>query len=332
MISASDIESFFNDVELKHILVIGDLMLDRYFIGSIDRISPEAPVPVVNVKEKYNRLGGAANVALNLKNLGAEAHLLSVRGDDMDGTRLEEKIKENNITASIIIDSSRPTTVKTRIISKSQQVLRVDEESIAELNEEFVAKVKDTFREIIKSKEISAIVLQDYDKGFFTEALITHFIQTAKEHKIPVSVDPKKKYFHAYKNCSIFKPNLSEAEAGLNISIDPSDRDSVHQSSAQLSKILDAETVVLTLSEYGLAYHNQSETKYISAHKRDIADVSGAGDTFISVLTAGLAVGLPINLNCALANIASGLVCEEVGVVPINAEKLKEEALEILSR
>jgi len=330
MINKADIVSFFDEIHSKKILVIGDVMLDKYFFGRIDRISPEAPVPVVNVNDKSMRLGGAANVALNLKALGVEAHLLAIRGEDKDGENLESLLSEKAIASSLVKIPSRPTTVKTRIISKNQQVLRVDEESTEALSEESFDMVKKAFTELMSEPSFDAIVLQDYDKGLFSEGLIQFIIEKAKEKNIPVSVDPKKKHFSNYNSCTLFKPNLKEAKEGLNIDIDAYDSESVLSACKKLATELGASSVLITLSENGLIFYSRDAEGHIAAHKRNIADVSGAGDTFISVLSAGLAIDSSLLLSSQLANVASGLVCEEVGVVPLNLEKLKEEAIEVL--
>lgn len=331
MISKADIDSFFEGLVSKKILVIGDVMLDKYFFGQIDRISPEAPVPIVNVKDKSMRLGGAANVALNLRALGAEAHLLSIRGDDKDGAILESLLKENSIHPEVIIVEDRPTTVKTRIISKNQQVLRVDEESVDELDSRSMELLKNAFIALMEAHSFEAIVLQDYDKGLFSKELIQFFIEQAQERNIPVSVDPKKKHFSHYNSCTLFKPNLKEAIEGLKMDIDSENAQDVLSACEKISKDLNCASVVITLSEHGLVHYSENSKGHIPAHKRNIADVSGAGDTFISVLTAGLAMNSPIELSAELANIASGLVCEEVGVVPLVLDKLREEAIEVFT-
>jgi len=330
MIAPADIDNFFEGILSKKILVIGDVMLDKYFFGQIDRISPEAPVPIVNVKDKSMRLGGAANVALNLKALGADAHLLSIRGADKDGENLEALLSERSIHPQVIVIADRPTTVKTRIISKNQQVLRVDEESIDELGGENLELVKNAFSTMLEEHSYEAIVLQDYDIGLFSKDLIQFIIEKAQEKNIPVTVDPKKKHFSSYMGCTLFKPNLKEAIEGLKIEIDASKSDDVLSACKTILQDLNCDSVVITLSEDGLVYQSEDIEGHIPAHKRNIADVSGAGDTFISVLTAGLAMNSSLDFSAQLANIASGLVCEEVGVVPLDLNKLKEEAIEVL--
>lgn len=320
----------FNDFQSLRILVIGDVMIDSYYWGKSDRISPEAPVPVVSVSKYEHRLGGAANVALNLKAMGAEAILCGIVGSDNKGDLLKELLQQSKLSSEGIVHvSNRPTTVKTRIISGNQQMLRVDEEDTHPLNSNESNLFFERIANIINTKKCDAIIFEDYDKGAITPQLIEKVVVLARSIGVPTCVDPKKRQFLDYHNVSLFKPNLKELKEGLKIEINHINRQNLDEAANALRQQMPVDVILITLSEHGVYWNNGKQSMIIPAHLRNIADVSGAGDTVISVATLCMALKLDSELMAALANLSGGLVCEHVGVVPIDAQKLKSEALRL---
>ena len=308
----------FDEFNSKSILIIGDVMVDAYMWGDVNRISPEAPVPIISVEKRENRLGGAANVALNIKALGANPIICSVIGDDEKGRIFTSLLKKRNITGDgIYITKNRITTTKTRVISQAQHLLRVDEETSEVLQE----KIEEAFLEqtikIIETKKIDAIIFEDYDKGVITKNIIETLVDLASKKNIYTTVDPKKRNFLLYKGVSLFKPNLKEMLEGLKLDIDKTNKDEIFNAVDLLRKKLNAEYVFTTLSELGVYIKSENEGKYFPAIVRQIADVSGAGDTVISVATLCLCVGMNVSEIAYISNLSGGIVCEEVGVVPI---------------
>lgn len=315
-----------NKFEGIQVLVIGDVMIDVYLMGQVDRISPEAPVPVVAVNSKEYRLGGAANVALNLVALGAKPILCSVIGDDKEGEDLIKLLQDTGVqTSGIIKSKDRITTTKTRVIAQNHQMIRIDNEIIEPLNEydSFVLS-KRIINDLLPGTDV--IIFEDYDKGVITEYLITQIVQQANKAGKKIAVDPKKRNFLNYKGVDLFKPNLKELREGFKLDADPSDKREFEMDISDLMKVMDIKNIMVTLSERGVMISDGHTFEYIPAHIRKVADVSGAGDTVISVAALCLALGLPNKEIAALANLAGGLVCEEVGAVPINKGKLIEEA------
>ncbi len=314
------------------VLVLGDLMADAYLWGKVERISPEAPVPVVSVTQKEVRLGGAANVALNLKALDAEPIVCAVIGDDATGRELLHIFEETGLnTAGICTFSSKPTTTKTRVISDGQQMLRVDEEDISALNADEENQFLKNVEHLLNTEQIQAIVFEDYNKGVLTPRVIEQVITWANERNIPTTVDPKKDNFLAYKNVTLFKPNLKELKEGLGIDIKAPLQASLCEANQLLYNQLNQKLCLITLSENGVFIASENDNSLFPAHKRDIADVSGAGDTVISVATLCLIAGCPPQEIAKLSNLAGGLVCEEVGVVPIDRNKWYQEATKLIS-
>ena len=302
-------------------------MMDSYLWGSVDRISPEAPVPIISVKRKENRLGGAANVALNIQALGATPIICAVIGDDLEGDEFIRLMDDQKLfTDGLLRLNSRPTTVKTRVIGHHQQMLRIDAEVDREISPSETSNLLDKILSIISSKKIDAIIFEDYDKGGITELLIEKVVSKAQEENIITVVDPKKRNFLSYKNVTLFKPNLKELREGLKVEVNLKNPGELESAVAELKKILHAEKVMVTLSEYGVFMQTENENKIIPAHIRDIADVSGAGDTVISTAALCMAAGFDDFKTAAIANLAGGLVCEHIGVVPINSEQLFTEA------
>ncbi len=318
-----DFNKLLEEFNTKKALIVGDAMIDAYMWGAINRMSPEAPVPVVDIQKHENRLGGAANVALNLKSLGAEPILCSVIGADEKGILFKNLMQDAKLsTKGILIASERKTTVKTRVIANDKHQLRVDEEDT------FALKQEEEFLNLVNSllTDIDVIILQDYNKGVLTPTVIKKVISLANTKQIPTIVDPKKVNFLAYKNCSIFKPNLLEIKEGMNIDFDANNVSEIENAASQLRKELNAEGVLLTLSEKGICINTATSFKHTPAFQRNIIDVSGAGDTVISVASLCLAANIDIVNLSILSSLAGGIVCEEVGVVPINKNKLRIEA------
>ncbi len=305
----------------KTIAVIGDVMLDRYFWGSVTRISPESPVPVIDLEEETFHLGGAANVANNLKTLGVIPLLCGVIGNDNSGGQFNSAANETGIkTDGLYKDKTRPTTVKTRIIGNNQQITRLDKEvrsPISVEGEEFILNA------LKKQKNLSGIIFEDYNKGTITKNLIKSVVDFAGVNSIPVFVDPKFENFFEYKDVTVFKPNKKEAfhALGLNYS-DHKDYDLVGK---LLLEKLNASYVLLTLGKEGMMLFEQGRKVYsVPARTRQVSDVSGAGDTTIAAFAAFYAGSADILESAALANYAAGVVCESPGIVPIKIEKLIE--------
>jgi D-glycero-beta-D-manno-heptose-7-phosphate kinase len=329
------LENLFTSFNSQKIIVIGDLMIDSYLWGNVSRISPEAPVPIVALKKRESRLGGAANVALNIQAMGATPILCGFTGDDEKAKLFADLMKEQNlITEGIIKGKNRLTTIKFRIIGNNMHMLRVDEESDNDITKDETSILFSTIKELIKRHKPSAIIFEDYDKGVITPELIESVVSFANDNKIPVCVDPKTKNFKAYKNVSLFKPNLKELKEGMKLSSDLKKEDEIRNAATALQNEINAEILLTTLSEKGIFYSRKNdngefESNIIPAHRRDIADVSGAGDTVISVAALCIAAGQTPEVAAKLSNIAGGLVCEHVGVVPVNKERLLEEALKV---
>ena len=305
------------------IAVIGDMMLDCYYWGEVKRISPEAPVPVIEVDDEFYRFGGAANVVNNILTLDGIPVPVGVTGYDNHGSIFNSLIKEANIaTEGIIIDDQRPTTAKTRVIAVKQHIVRIDQESKDYVNSKTEKKILNFITS--NFSELDGIILQDYNKGVLTPKIIKEVLSLAKEKNIIITVDPKFNNFFNYKNVTVFKPNRKETEEAFGIRI-KSEEDLENAGNRLLEK-LNAKYVLLTLGEQGMAiFEKNKDIIKIPTKARKVADVSGAGDTVISTLTMMLAAKANIYEAAYLANYAGGLVCEEVGIVPIYADKLFEE-------
>lgn len=323
-----EFDHLFKQFNAKKTLVVGDAMIDAYMWGEINRVSPEAPVPVVEMNQYENRLGGAANVALNLQSLGAETILCSVIGDDNQGILFNKLMQDANLpTKGILKVKGRKTTVKTRVIADNKHQLRIDEEETKAIKNE------DELLKLIWNviSDIDVIILQDYNKGVLTPKVITKIIQVANDKKIPTIVDPKKKNFKCYKNCTIFKPNLAEIKVGMNIEFSDTDIQEIENASSKLMKILNSRGILLTLSAQGICINSKEGFTYTPAFKRNIIDVSGAGDTVVSVAALCLASNIDNDRLSIISSLAGGIVCENVGVVPINKEKLLLEVKKHIS-
>ena len=304
-------------------------MLDSYIWGTVERISPEAPVPIINVRKKDFRLGGAANVALNIHALGATPILCALIGDDEDGKKLLQRLDDRKISKDGIVTSSfRPTTVKTRIIASQQHVVRVDEESDKVVNQEEEKLLLERIEKLMPACQV--VIFEDYDKGVLNPSIIEKTIALAKRKNISTIVDPKKRNFLAYKGVTLFKPNLKELREGLKIEVEASNQIQVEKAVELLKEKLKAEGVMLTLSEHGVYIDYNNQKIKLAAHAREIADVSGAGDTVVSIAALCLALKLSPPLIASLSNLGGGLVCQHVGVVPIDREELLREAYQLM--
>lgn len=304
----------------KRIAIIGDLMLDGYLWGDVSRVSPEAPVPVVEIDNEFFRFGGAANVALNIQKLGGIPIPFGVIGNDNDGKIFLDLMNDIGIcTDGIFEDDTRPTTNKTRVIAGTQHVVRIDKESKEYINSKLENDILNLFQERIS--EIDAIILQDYNKGVLTDNIITSIIAIGKKHNKIISVDPKFINFQKFQNTTVFKPNKKETEAILGMRI-LNDKD-ITLAGEKLLELLNPKYVLLTLGSLGIALFEKNNKEIrIPTKAKKVADVSGAGDTVISTLTYALTAGATIEEAAYIANYAGGLVCEEVGIVPIDYEKL----------
>ncbi len=319
------LKEIFKKFEGRKIAVVGDLMLDRYIWGSVHRISPEAPVPVIEVEGEDSKLGGAGNVANNIKSLGAVPLLISVVGDDREGESLFDIMsREGFNTGGIIVDKTRPTTVKTRVIAHSQHVVRIDRESKEPINYTIQERIKEIILQNIY--DTSAIIIEDYNKGVVVRNLIYDIIEIANKHGIIITVDPKFDNFFEYKGVTVFKPNKREVEDVLGRKLDNDEK--VVEAGKAILERLKCEYLLLTRGEKGMTlFTRDGEVKHIPTKARKVADVSGAGDTVISTITVALASGADIIESATLANYAAGIVVEEVGVVPVDREKLFKTAL-----
>lgn len=336
MLKAESVSHLFEEFNSKNIIVIGDVMLDSYLWGDVSRISPEAPVPVVDLKTRENRLGGAANVGLNLNAMGATTFLCSVIGNDTKADEYLDLMRKENLDIQGIIKSKeRITTTKFRVIGNNHQMLRVDEEIRNPLSEKDRSNLVSAINGIIENNAIHGIIFQDYDKGVIDKSLIENIVNLAVTKNIPVSVDPKKNNFAEYNNVTLFKPNLKEIKEGLNIEFDSSDFNQIEKAVEKLQKELNVDIVFNTLSEKGVFIRWKTEdgfdSKHIPAHLRNISDVSGAGDTVISLASLCLACKIDMVSLARISNLAGGLVCEEPGVVPIDKSKLQNELISLLS-
>lgn len=322
------LEDIFSAFNRLTVLIVGDVMIDSYLWGKSTRISPEAPVPIVNVVKREKRLGGAANVALNVQALGATPLLCSVVGDDKDGSDFLRLLEDKGLSTEGIVQSpERVTTIKHRIIAGAQQLLRVDAEIETELADYDNRHLEERYLKLLDRADV--VILEDYDKGVFSETNIRHFIQLANERNIPTVIDPKKKNFLSYIGCTLFKPNLKELKEGLKVDFADENLPAFEEAVTALQARLKTQQVLVTLSERGVFIANGKERTYIEAHRRSISDVSGAGDTVISIAALCMALGTSVQFLAGLSNLGGGLVCEQVGVVPVDKQRLQQEAAQL---
>lgn len=324
-------DQLFASFKNTQVLIVGDVMLDTYWWGNVDRISPEAPVPVVALNRKEYRVGGAANVALNTASLGANTAIISIVGQDSDGDQLLQLMEQHGInTDNIIRSADRITTNKMRIMGRNQQMMRLDAEMVSDINAELEIQLLKTVENFIEKYKPAILIFEDYNKGVLTQNLITAITKTCNEHQIFTAVDPKKKNFLSYKDVTLFKPNLKEVKEGLNINVEQTNLERMQHIHHVLKEVLRHSISLITLSEKGVFYQQDNDSLIIPTHIRNIADVSGAGDTVIAVASLVYASTQNIHLAAEMANIAGGLVCEEVGTVAINQHQLLKECKALL--
>jgi len=321
-----EIRKVFSSFNGKKVLLIGDAMIDAYMWGKVERMSPEAPIPVVEIDKHEIRLGGSANCALNIKSLGANPILCTVVGDDINGIKFEKLMKDANLsTDGVLIVDDRKTTIKTRIISEGKHQLRVDEEDThpIKIENQFINKIDSLL------ENTSIIILQDYNKGVLTKKIIRTLISKAKERGIPTIVDPKKNNFLEYQGCDIFKPNLKEIKEGINIEFDESKDEELQKATSLLKENLNAKAILLTLSGKGICINSEEGFVHTPAYGGSVVDVSGAGDTVISVASLLLATGVSSENISKISSLSGGIVCQKVGVIPIDKEELLSETIKI---
>lgn len=327
-----EIEILFNGFNSKKVLILGDVMIDAYLWGKVERISPEAPVPVVAVKKKDYRLGGAANVAMNVAELGATPMLCSVIGSGANADLFVDILGESGISDKWLVRSEdRPTTIKTRVISGHQQMMRIDEEITRSLNVTEGERLIEVVRQAVHDCDI--IVFEDYDKGVLNKTIIEQVVEMGRKLGKIMLVDPKKKNFMHYQHVTIIKPNLKELQEGLKLDLPAEfNIEAIQKASKTLRSALNATAAMITLSEHGIYIGSDEEQHHVPAHMRDIFDVSGAGDTVIAISSLLLASEVPLKAVAEIANLGGGLVCEKVGVVPINKESLLAETIKLLDK
>ena len=325
------IKELFAQMNDLHVVVVGDVMLDNYWWGDVERISPEAPVPVLTIKKKESRLGGAANVALNCKSLGAKVSLAAVLGKDAEGDLLINLCKNAELDVAMLLQSEeRPTTTKTRVLSRNQQMMRLDEEQTKELSTKEEHPFIDLVLRMLQREKPQVLIFEDYNKGVLKENVIARITAHCKELGIITMVDPKKNNFLAYKEVTIFKPNLKEVREGLNLPLATVSLPELQEAHQQINEALGHQITFITLSEKGVFATDGKEEFISPSHIRNIADVSGAGDTVIATAALVFALSKDIQMMAAIANIAGGLVCEKVGVLPIDKQELEAECVALL--
>ena len=327
-----DFEKLFEQFAQLKVAVIGDVMLDTYWWGNVHRISPEAPVPVVEVTKKEHRIGGAANVALNVQSLQAGVSMLSVLGKDDDGDQLIKLLQQSNINTKYLVQSEkRITTNKIRIISRNQHMMRLDAELAEDIIKDDEDKLLYAVEHLIAAESPDVMIFEDYNKGVLTIRVIEKVIALCKHHNILTAVDPKRKNFLAYKGVDIFKPNFKEVKEGLNILAEEANLNVLKDMHVVLQDKLGHKISFITLSEKGVFYQQDNKAVIIPTHIRAVADVSGAGDTVIAVAALVFAVTKEVKQMAEVANIAGGLVCEEVGTIAIDKDKLIAECRHLLT-
>lgn len=326
MIDIAVYEKAFEAFNSFKILIVGDVMLDAYAWGKVARISPEAPVPILACDKRENRLGGAANVAKNIKALGAMPTICTVIGEDEQGDNLVALFEQNDLNVKGIIRAEgRRTTVKTRFLSGFHHLLRVDEEDTSYIDTNLENAVYERVANEITTQPYQALIFQDYDKGVLTPSLITRLKVLAQKHQILTVVDPKKRNFSEYSKTTLFKPNFKEFTEGLGITVQEKDLQGLVKYAQVYRKEQGMEMVLLTLSEKGILICSESGATHIPAQVREIADVSGAGDTVVATATLCLAAELSAENIAVISNLAGSLVCQHPVVVSVDKKELLEE-------
>lgn len=326
--SKQDLFSLIDRIRGLRVLVVGDIILDRYLWGSVSRISPEAPVPVVETKRVEDRLGGAANAVRNLRNMGCEVSLVGLVGADAESTVLRALLDNDKVNhQGVVADPSRPTSLKTRIVAQKQQVLRIDREDRSKLAEETQSKLTSAIEGALEGAQ--AVILSDYGKGVVCEGVLQALDAKKTAGKLglkkrPLVIDPHPANYGIYRSFTVAKPNRREAEVASGISI--TDRASAVQAARLLISKWQSEMILITLGEDGLVIvAPNAEPLFLETVAQDVFDVSGAGDTVTALFTAAIAVGATPAQAGDLANIAAGVVVSEVGTVAITESKLRRE-------
>lgn len=323
-----NIDSIFHQFQSLKVLVIGDLMIDRYFHGFVKRISPEAPVPIVEWNGEANRLGGAANVALNVAAMGATTYLCGIVGRDQESDLFFNLLEENGLDSDLIVQSTtRPTSIKTRVIAANQHLLRLDKEKTEDLDEIEEARVMEKLSQFFTKNKFDLVILQDYNKGLLTESLIDYILKTAKRLNVIVTVDPKLKNFWLYKNVNLFKPNLKEVRDVLPFQIDNS-FDLLQEAQQFINAKLKSKLLLITLSENGVFAASDDKMTIFPTEKRKVADVCGAGDGVIAIASLAIAIGMDLDEMALLSNLVGGQIVESVGVTVVDKEVLKNEIMQ----
>ncbi|MFY7795091.1 MAG: bifunctional heptose 7-phosphate kinase/heptose 1-phosphate adenyltransferase [Chitinophagaceae bacterium] len=332
MMEHMDFMNLFGRFRQIKALVIGDVMLDAYLWGRVDRISPEAPVPVVQLTRKDHRIGGAGNVGLNLAALGASVSMLSVTGADEESAILRRMFRDGGIASDDMIEvEGRVTTTKTRVISRNQQMLRIDNEVTDPIDADTEGRLLELVTRRLEIDRPDVLIFEDYDKGVLTETLIRAVTDQCRSLGVITAVDPKRRNFFSYAGVDVFKPNLKEVREGLMLESDPVSLPALIEADRRLRERLGHVFSFITLSDRGVFHADGRHAELIPSHMRNIADVSGAGDTVIAVAALAFAATQDMGLSARMANIAGGLVCEEVGTVAINPDRLLQECIRLLN-
>ncbi len=317
------LKEILKDFEGKEIIVVGDVMLDHFIKGSVSRISPEAPVPVVDVKKEFFVAGGAGNVAVNLAALGAKPVMVSVVGQDLGGEMLKGFLREKNVNIyGIAEDPDRPTTQKIRVMADQQQIVRFDRESKKTVSPSVASTCMKSFEMAVKTAK--GVILSDYGKGMLSDHNIQTIIDTCRKHKIPVCVDPKIDNFKKYKHITCMTPNTKEAWEGAGESPKPGE-EAILALGDKILNMLEAESILITRSADGMTlFEKGRKTPFtVRATAREVYDVTGAGDTVISVLTLALAAGATLREAAVISNYAAGIVVEKSGTATTTREEIE---------
>ncbi len=314
------LEKFLAELDKIRILVVGDLILDHFMSGTVRRISPEAPVPVLEVKQQIYRCGGAGNVCLNINGLGAKSTIVGVVGDDSNGALLRNILRKNNVNTFIVTRKNFPTSIKTRVIAGSQQMIRIDNEQPKKLSQEELIKMERFFAEEIDN--FDGIIISDYGKGVIIPSLISYLVSLCRKHKKIIMVDPKIDHFLYYKNVDCLTPNLIEASSGMKIS-EPDCDTKIVSLGKKIIKKLHSRGLIITRGKDGMTVFSDSGIFHLPAISKEVFDVTGAGDTVIAVLTLALASGFDLLKSAIFANIAASVVVQKLGTATVSPQELR---------
>jgi len=320
VITRERVSSLLEEMPNRRVVVVGDAMLDIYLIGDVERISPEAPVPVVRIEERRYALGGAANVAANVAAIGAEVTLVATVGDDRRGEQLRTELVAAGIRDDgIVVTPERPTTSKTRVVARGQQMLRFDEEEDAVVEGETLESLKKRLTKALR--DVDAVLLEDYNKGTLTPEIIALALESSRRRGIPSVVDPKFKHFFNYKGATVFKPNRRELEAALGAALDVEHADTL----PAVMERLEVDNLLMTLGAQGMALLTRNGAiERFATHAREVYDVSGAGDTVTAWVGTALAAGATMREASELANYAAGIEVGKAGVAVVGREEVRD--------